>query len=145
MHRAYVGTFKGVKQFTANIFFNSSWALFSPLSGRKQDPLEEEKGAVAKPAGEREFYPFQFFGKQFSFEASEKKTIRQFREWIGKSFAKHHILSSKYITPLAEVPQKGAKNPDSGRYYDFDLQVKVVQLIRLDDYSSEIRVIDSSN
>lgn len=32
VHRAYAGTFKGVKQFTANIFFNSSWALFSPLS-----------------------------------------------------------------------------------------------------------------
>lgn len=32
VHRAYVGSFKGVKQFTANVFFNSSWALFSPLN-----------------------------------------------------------------------------------------------------------------
>ena len=32
VHRANVGTYKGHKQFTANIFFNSSWALFSPLT-----------------------------------------------------------------------------------------------------------------
>ena len=30
IHRAYVGQYKGAKQFTCNIFFNSSWALFSP-------------------------------------------------------------------------------------------------------------------
>ena len=30
VHRASVGMFKGQKQFTANIFFNSSWTLFSP-------------------------------------------------------------------------------------------------------------------
>lgn len=35
VHRAYVGSFKGVKQFTANVFFNSSWALFSPLNAKQ--------------------------------------------------------------------------------------------------------------
>ena len=30
IHRASVGQYKNVKQFTANIFFNSSWAIFSP-------------------------------------------------------------------------------------------------------------------
>ena len=29
--------------------------------------------------------------------------------------------------------------------YDFDLQVKIVQLIRIDRYTSEIRVLDASN
>lgn len=32
VHRASCGTYKGNKQFTANVFFNSSWALFSPLT-----------------------------------------------------------------------------------------------------------------
>ena len=32
VHRANVGVFKNTKQFTSNIFFNSSWALFSPLT-----------------------------------------------------------------------------------------------------------------
>jgi hypothetical protein len=31
VHRASVGIFKNQKQFTANIFFNSSWAVFSPI------------------------------------------------------------------------------------------------------------------
>jgi hypothetical protein len=32
VHRAHVQEYKGIKQFSANIFFNSSWALFSPLT-----------------------------------------------------------------------------------------------------------------
>jgi hypothetical protein len=34
VHRAHVQTYKNVKQFTCNIFFNSSWALFSPLTAK---------------------------------------------------------------------------------------------------------------
>jgi hypothetical protein len=30
VHRANVGQYKNTKQFTANVFFNSSWALLSP-------------------------------------------------------------------------------------------------------------------
>ena len=41
VHRAQCGTYKGVKHFTANIFFNSSWALFYPyapgFSEKKKD------------------------------------------------------------------------------------------------------------
>lgn len=46
---------------------------------------------------------------------------------------------------MADVPVKGGKQPETGKYYDFDLQVRVVQVFKLDDYSSEIRVIDDSN
>jgi len=34
VHRAYVQEYKGIKQFTSNIFFNSSWALFSPIQAK---------------------------------------------------------------------------------------------------------------
>lgn len=37
IHRASVGMYKGQKQFTANIFFNSSWALFSPYLVKGQE------------------------------------------------------------------------------------------------------------
>jgi len=67
------------------------------------------------------------------------------RDWIGKTFTKHPVLSSKYITKLGDAAHFGAKREDSGKYYDFDLQVKVAQLFKLDEYSSEIRVIDESN
>jgi len=41
------------------------------------------------------------------------------------------------------VPEIGAEK-EGGKFYDFDLQVKIVQLFKLDDYSSEARVIDDS-
>jgi len=41
------------------------------------------------------------------------------------------------------VASKGAVKPD-GKFYDFDLQVKVIQKFKIDDYVSEIRVIDDS-
>lgn len=77
VHRAYVQEYKGVKQFTSNIFFNSSWALFSPLSS-KDFSKKEGKGAkaalnaaAAAAEADRDFLPFHYFGKSFSFEKSE--------------------------------------------------------------------------
>jgi hypothetical protein len=52
------------------------------------------------------------------------------------------VLSSKFITKLSDVPKVGEAK--DGKFYDFDLQVKIVQLFKLDDYQSEIRVIDES-
>jgi hypothetical protein len=52
-------------------------------------------------------------------------------------------LGSGFITELADVASKGAEKPD-GKFYDFDLQVKVMQKFKIDDYVSEIRVIDDS-
>ena len=45
------------------------------------------------------------------------------------------MVSNDYITQLAALTTT----------YDFDLQVKIVQLIRIDRYTSEIRVLDASN
>jgi hypothetical protein len=139
VHRAHVQTYKDVKQFTCNIFFNSSWALFSPLTAKdrlKKDddqvstaiaaPLNEAKANLVKgPTDPREFQPFAYLGKTFSFEASEKKTITTLREWVAKCFLKQNILSSRYIQKLKDIPSVGAKR-DNGKYYDFDLQVKVL-------------------
>ena len=125
VHRAYAGVFKGSKQFTANIFFNSSWALFSPV----------KKG---------EYIPFSYYGKTFTFEKSEQKIINSYREWVTRMFGKHQMLSSQYITKLSEASEQGKKR-DNGKYYDIDLQVKVVQMFKLDDYSSEVRVVDDAN
>ncbi|TNV79559.1 hypothetical protein FGO68_gene16809 [Halteria grandinella] len=135
VHRAYVQEYKGIKQFTSNIFFNSSWALFSP------NQVAKTKAALADG---NNFRPFVYFGKSFSFERSEHKIITACREWTAKSFQKHKVLNERYITKLTDVPVAGGKKEDD-RYYDVDLQVKVVQVFKLDDYSSEIRVVDASN
>lgn len=151
VHRAYVGEYKGVKQFTCNIFFNASWALFSPLTAKDRLKLagEETKTTTAAKSGAapdaaRDFHPFLYFGKSFSFEKSEHALITKCRDWINKSFPKNKVLSDRYITKLANVPDQGRKR-ETGKYYDFDLQGKVIQVFKLDDYSSEIRLIDDSS
>jgi hypothetical protein len=45
---------------------------------------------------------------------------------------------------LKDIPEVGARK-ENGRYGDFDLLVKVLQVFKLDDYSSDVRLIDDSN
>ena len=113
--------------------------------GSSKDKLKKGDSAKdKKEAEQRDFMPFAYFGKQFSFEKSEQKTITQCRDWVAKNFAKYPMLSERYINKLKDIPERGGKT-DSGRYYDLDLQVKILQIFKLDDYSSELRVIDDSN
>ena len=85
VHRATVGHFQGKTQFTANIFFNSSWAIFPP----------SQQGRQPK---EIEFRPFQFFGKTLSFDSKEKQIVRELRKWILHSFQDNQMVSVDYIT-----------------------------------------------
>lgn len=55
------------------------------------------------------------------------------------------MLSTQYITPLASITEEHRKKKEEGKYFEFDLQVKVVQIFKVDEYSSEARVLDSSN
>lgn len=56
-------------------------------------------------------------------------------------FVAHTMLSTNFITELMDL---NAIQQDD-KHFDFDLQVKILQMFKLDNYSSEIRVIDSSN
>lgn len=87
IHRATVGTYKSQKQFTANIFFNSSWALFPPM-------------AIKNSPKDLEFRPQQFYGKQLSFDMKEMKILRSMRKWVSKEFHDHTMLTCAYITEL---------------------------------------------
>ena len=59
------------------MFFNSSWALFSPIAGKDrvsdEDDINEEEKAVKRVA--KDYEPMLFYGKTFSFDNSEKKLI----------------------------------------------------------------------
>ena len=57
VHRATVSTYKDRKQITANVCFNSSWALF-PLYFKGQNST-----GGARPQLADEFTPHTFFGK----------------------------------------------------------------------------------
>ena len=76
-------------------------------------------------------------------EAADVKIVQTLRKWTQKTFQGNNVLSSKYITPLCKVSEVGG-DKDGKQGFDFDLQVKVIQLFKVDDYQSEIRVIDDS-
>ena len=146
-----------VKQFNANIFYNSSWALFAmepSANTDKEDPdytLEEEASSKKeeqknKLGGEsQKFTPFCFYGSNFSFDKSEHKIIKGMRTWAKANFAKHVMLPAKWTTQLKDIPKVGGQQPDSGKFYDFDLRCKVIQKLRIDESSTELRLIDDSN
>ena len=99
---------------------------------------------VTVTAKKGEFDTNHFFGKRLSFERSDAKIIKELRKWSATSFAKYNMLTTKYITSLHEVPQKGGQQ-ESGKYFDFDLQCKVLQLFKTDEYCSEVRLLDNSD
>jgi hypothetical protein len=67
VHRATLTEYRGSKYFTANVCYNSSWALFSPLEPREANSglgfvFGEDEGV--KP--QREFVAFKHYGKNYS-------------------------------------------------------------------------------
>lgn len=54
------------------------------------------------------------------------------------------MLSSDFLTRLEDLPEVCVKN-EQGYYQDSDLQVKILQIFKLDDFTSELRVMDASN
>ena len=121
VHRVGAGVYKEQKQFTANMFFNSSWAIFSPIDAIKEE--QEESKVKEEQKGQKlvkGFQPFSYYGKSFTFSNSEQKLITSLRNWSSANFEKNQMLQGKFITPLAEVKEKFSRN-DQGKYYDFDL------------------------
>jgi hypothetical protein len=93
IHRAGVTTYKDKRQLTVNICFNSSWALFPATP-------------MPKATKGQEVEPIAFFGKSIHTTFPEIKLIKGLRKWTEKSFTNYTMMSSKYITPLANVAGK---------------------------------------
>ena len=125
VNRAQVSTYGDKKQFTANLFFKASWALFPPL---KHINHTTELDGV------------KYFGKTFNADGTDIKKVRDLRKWSADLFSKHHVLSSDYFTKLAALNTYDEEEAKG----HFDLQVKVCQLMKLDKFTAEIRVVDES-
>lgn len=68
VHRATLRLYNGQRQFNANVFYNSSWALFST---DKKSPLQEIGGQDVQG----DLVPFGHSGQHFTFEKSEAATL----------------------------------------------------------------------
>lgn len=116
VHRATLRLYNNQRQFNANIFYNSSWALFSA------------DGADTKPISHS--------GKNTSFDASENAILANTRKWSNQYFGQFNVISPDLFVPLAKAAtMKG----------DFDVVAKVSQVIELDEYTNELRLRDPSS
>jgi hypothetical protein len=114
VHRATLRLYNGQKQFNANIFYNSSWAVFA------------QDGAGHQAAHS---------GKHYSFEKHEEALLANTRKWASNYFQQFNVISSDLYTPLAKAAaHKG----------DFDVVAKVTQVFELDEYTNELRLRDAS-
>jgi hypothetical protein len=76
IHRSTLKNYRGIKQFNANIFYNSSWCLFNTsddLDDHKKenyihdnsDDQDDEYDAEMKK--KQKYVPYKFSGKSFTF------------------------------------------------------------------------------
>ena len=115
VHRATLRLYNGQRQFNANIFYNSSWALF-PQDGAGH------AGALHS-------------GKAYSFEKSEDAVLANIRKWAQGYFQQYNVVSQDLYVPLAKA---------SAQKSDFDVVAKVSQVFELDEYTNELRLRDGS-
>lgn len=116
MHRATLRIYNGQRQFNANIFYNSSWTLFSADGA--------DKSAISHS------------GKHYSFEKSEDAILANTRKWASGYFNQYNVISNDLFTPL---------NKASTHKGDFDVVAKVSQVFELDEYTNELRLRDASS
>ncbi len=116
VHRATLRLYNGQRQFNANVFYNSSWALF-PLEGNKNEALVHSS-------------------HKYSQQPSELATLNNIRSWAQKYFNQYNVISADMFTPL---------NKAAGKAGDFDVVAKVAQVFELDEYTNELRLRDASS
>ena len=102
---------------TANVCFNSSWALF---------PSQFSDQSTKKHLID-EFCPSSFYGKSCQVEREEHKLLRNLRKWVKENFATKQVLSNEYIIPLDKAATYGAPKEEEGnKFHDFDLMGKII-------------------
>lgn len=128
VHRATLRLYNHQRQFNANIFYNSSWALFST---DKRSALQE----IQNQDSPNEFTPFAHSGKHFTFEKSEGALVSNIRKWAQQYFSQYNVISNDLYIPL---------NKAQANKGDFDVVAKILQVFELDEYTNELKLRDQS-
>ena len=111
------------RQFTANIYYSSSWALYS---ADKTTPL----GQNATEG------PYAFSGKRSTHEKQDSAIQQTLKKWAHNSyFNKHNV---------GEGGRTAALNNCHKQSGDFDVNAKVLQVFELDEYTNELKLRDAS-
>lgn len=128
VHRATLRLYNGTRQFNANVFYNSSWALFST---DKKSVLQE----IGGQDGGGELTPFAYSGKNYTFEKNEASLVQNIRKWAQQYFSQYNVIAQDMFVSLNKAAaQKG----------DFDVVAKILQVFELDEYTNELKLKDQS-
>jgi hypothetical protein len=122
VHRASMRIYQNKRQFNVNMFYQSSYALFST---DKTSPLGH---ATSNDA------PYAFSGKRSTLERQDVAILNTLRKWSVNFFASSNVALDRTI----EL-KKASKH--SG---DFDVVAKILQVFELDEYSNELKLRDLS-
>nr|P29549.1 RecName: Full=Telomere-binding protein subunit alpha; AltName: Full=TEBP alpha; AltName: Full=Telomere-binding protein 56 kDa subunit [Sterkiella nova]1JB7_A Chain A, telomere-binding protein alpha subunit [Sterkiella nova]1KIX_A Chain A, Telomere-Binding Protein alpha Subunit [Sterkiella nova]1OTC_A Chain A, PROTEIN (TELOMERE-BINDING PROTEIN ALPHA SUBUNIT) [Sterkiella nova]2I0Q_A Chain A, Telomere-binding protein alpha subunit [Sterkiella nova]AAA29398.1 telomere-binding protein alpha subu len=128
VHRATLRLYNGQRQFNANVFYSSSWALFS-TDKRSVTQEINNQDAVSDTT------PFSFSSKHATIEKNEISILQNLRKWANQYFSSYSVISSDMYTALNKAQaQKG----------DFDVVAKILQVHELDEYTNELKLKDAS-
>lgn len=122
VHRANMRIYQSRRQFNVNMFYKSSWALYST---DKQTPLGANQPNDA---------PYAFSGKRSTLEKQDVAIQSTLRKWANTLFASSNV-GGDGATDL----KKATKSTG-----DFDVVAKVLQVFELDEYTNELKLRDNS-
>lgn len=132
VHRVIVTEYCGVKQFTSRLYYNSAWAIFSPIVKLGSKKL----GFISDDEETSEFTPVKYFGKKYSpVDKVQQKFIKELRKWNNKEAHSKCLIT---LSDIAGLYKEGKQN------HNFDLVATVEKLDRIDEDHSELALSDKT-
>jgi hypothetical protein len=110
------------RQFNVNMFYQSSYALFST---DKQTPLGQ---TISQDS------PYAFSGKRATIERQDTAILKTLRDWTNNLFKTNNVGGDRVVELKKAVKQES----------DFDVVAKVQQVFELDEYTNELKLRDNS-
>jgi len=122
IHRANLRIYNNTRQFNVNVYFKSSWALYST------DKLTPLGGAASDG-------PYAYSGNRYTSEKQDGAILATLKKWSSGFFAQHSI---------GELGKNTALKNASKANGDFDVCAKILQVFELDEYTNELKLRDAS-
>lgn len=113
--------YNGTKQFNANVYYKSSWALYST---DKNTPLGVPAGTGA----------YAHSGDKSSFSKRDSEIVNTLRKWSNT------VSSSTNIGDSGVTSLKNASKSSK----QFDCVARILQVHDLDEYTNELKLKDGS-
>ena len=122
VHRANMRIYQNKRQFNVNMFYKSSWALYST---DKTSPLGQSISADA---------PYAFSGKRSTLERQDVAIQHTLKKWATTLFSSTNVGGDN-VCDLKKASKQRS---------DFDVCAKVLQVFELDEYTNELKLRDNS-